>query len=145
MKPPKKHCMFCFKWREADYFTSDNTWCDRCLVKAPALVRPRTMEEVRQRRLKVQVRQFGLTTDQFQDMYDRQDGRCAICGQLPKGKRSINIDHDHDTGAVRELLCTPCNVGLGFLNDDPDVLAAALAYLIKHGKQPPVVSATESA
>jgi hypothetical protein len=59
------------------------------------------------------------------------DGKCAICrGKYPPGRReSMYIDHDHQTGKFRGLLCNNCNGGLGRFHDDPELLAAAIAYL----------------
>lgn len=51
---------------------------------------------------------FGITPDDYNKMLDEQDGRCAICRRLP-GKINLSVDHDHDTGKVRGLLCPPCN------------------------------------
>jgi hypothetical protein len=60
-------------------------------------------------------------------MLDEQGGVCALCRD--PAKESLVIDHCHTTGSVRGLLCHHCNVGLGFLRDDPDVMAAAIEYL----------------
>lgn len=54
---------------------------------------------------------YGLTTAQYDQMLDRQDGRCAICRRQPRTKR-LAVDHDHETGHVRGLLCDRCNRGL---------------------------------
>ncbi len=64
-------------------------------------------------------------------MLVRQNGVCAICKKSP-GAITLHVDHDHTTQAVRELLCTKCNVGIGFYDDDPDLMRAAIAYLEKH-------------
>jgi hypothetical protein len=72
-----------------------------------------------------------------------QGGCCAICGDPPTtrpvGKSRtevavLHVDHDHDTGAIRQLVCNACNMGIGKLKDCPTVLGAALRYLHKHGK-----------
>ena len=72
-----------------------------------------------------QVYRYGLTTDEYEEMREAQGGRCAICQQVKK----LGIDHDHETGAVRKLLCTHCNQGLGRFMDDPELLLKAAAYL----------------
>ncbi|QSM04369.1 hypothetical protein PROPHIGD43A-4_59 [Mycobacterium phage prophiGD43A-4] len=58
-----------------------------------------------------------------------QRGKCAICGDAPE---SLVVDHNHETGAVRGLLCNNCNRCLGLLKDNIEVLTSAAAYLIQH-------------
>jgi hypothetical protein len=72
---------------------------------------------------------YGLTFDEFSEMLKQQDGRCAICGDQPE---KLDVDHDHDTGKVRALLCPPCNRGLGQFRDRIGVVLAAVAYLELH-------------
>jgi hypothetical protein len=79
---------------------------------------------------------YGITVDEFDAMLAAQRGRCAICSSPePRSNCWWHIDHDHDTGHVRGLLCGPCNQGIGSLGDDPDRLRLAIAYLEdrKHG------------
>ncbi len=58
-------------------------------------------------------RQYGLTPEAFDQMLQAQDGRCAICAKCFSITKPC-VDHDHDTGAVRGLLCRDCNLGLGY-------------------------------
>ncbi len=58
-----------------------------------------------------------------------QGGGCAICGKRP-GKVSLHVDHDHETGEVRGLLCVGCNNALGQFRDDLELLARASDYLV---------------
>lgn len=75
---------------------------------------------------------YGLTPEQFAAMSAKQNDKCAICNQLsPDGKR-LHVDHDHTTGAVRQLLCVSCNHGLGLFYEKPELLAAAIQYILKH-------------
>lgn len=76
--------------------------------------------------LQVRVSRYGLTIDQYRQMCDRQSGLCCICAR-PFGRGCI--DHDHDTGRVRGILCHTCNVGLGQFQDNPMLLARAIQYL----------------
>ncbi len=71
---------------------------------------------------------YGITVERFNSMVEKQKGLCAICGQPPTGKR-LHIDHDHETGQVRALLCSPCNIVLGLFKEDPVLLDKAKAYL----------------
>jgi hypothetical protein len=70
----------------------------------------------------------GLSLEDYESMVSVVPG-CAICGALPKDKYALHIDHDHNTGRVRGLLCNSCNTGLGKLGDNAAGLRAALEYL----------------
>ncbi len=71
---------------------------------------------------------YGLTTEQYRTLLDKQEGTCAICSQDAPA-RALHVDHDHETGEVRGLLCNNCNRGLGLLKDDVVVLRSAITYL----------------
>lgn len=66
---------------------------------------------------------------EFQKMLFMQDYECAICHNEFEYQEQIKVDHDHETGAVRGLLCSLCNTGLGQFRDRLDLLEAAVAYL----------------
>jgi hypothetical protein len=70
---------------------------------------------------------YGISLAQYDEMAETQGGVCAICGQPPKQKR-LHVDHDHETGRVRGLLCAPCNTRLHAL-ENLAWRAAAEAYL----------------
>lgn len=72
---------------------------------------------------------YGITEDAMAALYFSQDGRCAICGGVLS--ECPDVDHDHDTKMIRGLLCSPCNMGIGKLGDDPVVVARAADYLSK--------------
>lgn len=74
-------------------------------------------------------KKYGLTSEQFQNMFAEQCGRCAIC-LTPLARP--HVDHNHATGRVRGLLCAKCNCGIGQLQDSPDLLLAAALYLERH-------------
>lgn len=71
-------------------------------------------------------------------MYAKQGGQCMICcTKIAKyknkdGIQTACVDHDHATGQVRGLLCKKCNLGLGYFNDDPEVLDAAVDYILRN-------------
>lgn len=80
-------------------------------------------------------RDFGITQEQYNEIFANQDGKCIICGKHQKElKMALAVDHDHSTNEVRGLLCGPCNRGLGMFKDDPDLLQKALDYLRKDNK-----------
>jgi Recombination endonuclease VII len=70
---------------------------------------------------------YGITEDQFQTMLLVQCGKCAICQEVLDEK--ICVDHDHETGLVRGLLCDFCNTGLARFKEIPDLLRVAANYL----------------
>ena len=70
-----------------------------------------------------------LTDAEYNVLLERQGGSCAICGE--KSRDRLVVDHDHETGAVRGLLCSHCNLGLGLCRDNPVRINAAVAYLDK--------------
>lgn len=77
---------------------------------------------------KFRLLRYKMTPEQHAEMLAKQNGVCAICQQPPKGKMPLAVDHNHETGAVRGLLCYGCNRALHTL-DNQDLLARALRYL----------------
>ena len=84
-------------------------------------------DRIRNNRLK---REYGITLEQHKKMLTDQNECCAIC----KNKRPLKVDHNHDTGKVRGLLCDKCNVALGLLGENINVVESLLIYL-KNDKQ----------
>lgn len=74
----------------------------------------------------------GITVDQYREMEAAQGYACAICGEPESTRNQLVIDHDHETGVVRALLCSLCNMGLGAFRDDPARLKDAAKYLENH-------------
>jgi hypothetical protein len=80
---------------------------------------------------------FGIGVADFMAMHDKQDGKCAICRRpefrMRDGKvRHLSVDRCHATGAIRQLLCSDCNTGLGKFGDDIDRLIVAAEYVRRH-------------
>lgn len=90
-------------------------WCER------------NPDRARAHRRNKQIRRYGIEPTEYQVLLDAQEGKCAICGGAPDGV--LAIDHDHETGRVRGLLCRGCNTGIGQLGDNPDLLRVAADYL----------------
>jgi len=72
---------------------------------------------------------YGITKEQFDELFKNQEGKCPIC--KTELKEEIHIDHDHLTGQVRGVLCGKCNKGLGQFNDNIESLTNAIKYLSK--------------
>lgn len=77
-----------------------------------------------------QLKLYGLDEQGYVDLLEAQGGRCGICGvDSPSPFANFSVDHCHDTGRVRGLLCNKCNRGLGFFQDSLELLGNAAAYL----------------
>jgi hypothetical protein len=77
-------------------------------------------------------KKYGITLEQYQAMLEKQDGVCAVCGEGCKSGRALSVDHNHTTGQLRGLLCGNCNRGIGYLQDDPELIRAALEYILSY-------------
>ena len=105
--------------------------CAKARVSASHKANP---DKQRDRHLR---RAYGITLAQFNRMVLAQGSTCACCGtDKPGGKHNQwCVDHDHLTGAVRELLCKDCNIVLGIIEDSPEHLQRLIQYLVKHNDQ----------
>ena len=76
------------------------------------------------------ISKYGITEDDYLEMCEQQNHKCKICGtDSEELNRSLAVDHCHNTGVVRGLLCQKCNIGIGHFNDDIQLLAKAIQYL----------------
>jgi Recombination endonuclease VII len=69
---------------------------------------------------------YGISAAEFDCFMEKQNGGCAICKEP---LNPANVDHDHNSGTVRGLLCAGCNKGLGFFDDNPKLLIRAASYI----------------
>lgn len=81
-------------------------------------------------------RTYGLSADDVDRLLAEQGGGCAICQARPERLASMHVDHDHQTGRVRGLLCIDCNQGLGKFRDEPSLLLRAAVYLRQRSGEP---------
>lgn len=109
---------------------------EKCNEKA-ANYRIRHAEKIRLAARSSIVSKFGLTLEVYDEMYRSQGGLCAIC---EKGFDVLCVDHCHESGAVRGLLCRACNVGIGNLGDSSERLLRASQYLEKFSFAAPRVT-----
>ncbi len=101
-------------------------------------------DKVKANRLK---QYFGISLEIYRGMLEAQGGLCAICREGEKAKNkatnetmALCVDHNHETGEVRGLLCINCNKGIGHLKDDAERVMSAAIYLEKHKKAEEVES-----
>ena len=76
---------------------------------------------------------FGISREDYEKMLANQNNRCAICETVRPSRqariKNFAVDHDHETGKIRALLCSTCNTGIGHLKHSPDLLRKAANYL----------------
>ena len=79
---------------------------------------------------------YGITQAQYDAMFLEQRGLCAVCRQHETTARwsSLCVDHCHETGKVRGLLCNRCNRAIGLMRDSGDLLQTAAAYINHHSR-----------
>lgn len=123
-----KRCSRCHYTLPLEQFAKDRTRRDglssRCKACKRIENKQRTPERVRAANLK---KQYGITPAQWDEMFEAQGRVCAIC----LADEPLHVDHNHATGALRELLCAHCNHGLGKFRENPVLLARAIDYLEK--------------
>jgi len=129
-------------YKAAKYKDGHMTQCKKCRYVAHALYRAngglekeRLREQARKelnpnrskdRRLKSK---YDITLEQYNNMLQLQSNCCYLCKVSVDSGRRFVVDHDHETGAVRAILCNSCNVGIGLLNDNPELLVNAARYI----------------
>jgi hypothetical protein len=105
--------------------------CKAC-TKQQAVAWQASHPEVKRRnnRQSALKRIYGITSEQYDTLLAEQGGRCKLCGtSQPGGAGRFHIDHNHDSGLIRGLLCQQCNMGLGLFGDDTQRLTRAVKYL----------------
>lgn len=111
-------------------------WQAKYRKENPELIRAQRKERYRKNKHKHREKRlaalYGLQPGEFERMLEAQQGRCAICSLPLRPGRATNVDHDHSTGRVRALLCTPCNTAIGFMEDDVDRIYRAAEYVAAH-------------
>lgn len=109
-----------------------HTWCRMCQAKHKKNWTKENPEESRRRARKSNLKQvYGITVEDYDRMLLSQNGRCKICGKMPK--RKLFVDHNHKTLVIRGLLCHSCNIMLGNAEDKPIILRLAALYLEECG------------
>ncbi|WP_104633125.1 endonuclease VII domain-containing protein [Streptomyces sp. MH60] len=123
----RKQCRGCGQWLQEGAFTLNRSTADGRQSHCPRCVRNRRLWY-----------RYGITGAQYDDLLAEQGGVCAICKATNPGGKELAVDHDHACcperskscgECVRGLLCDLCNVGIGSLRDDTEILRAAVEYL----------------
>jgi len=99
------------------------------MASAQKRYRLRHPEKIKRLYRLTNLKEFGLTIEDYDQMLLKQNGVCKICGKKCSSGRRLAVDHCHTTGKVRGLLCGRCNQGIGHFQDDSGRLLIAAAYL----------------
>lgn len=146
----KKACVRCCEMLPLDSFCErGSSWYSRCRPCAAEVSRiawaerrvteteAQRISERQSKRAYYMRRLYGVTIEWYEQTLENQGGRCAICGSEDHRRKKVKyfaVDHDHETGEARGLLCHPCNVGLGQLQDSTKILESAIHYLKERSK-----------
>ena len=111
--------------RNATYYSRNK---EKCLQYQKNIDKKLVLLRAKKSRLKIQ---YGITLEDYNKMYNKQEGKCAIC-KIPNEelKKDLFVDHDHVTGKFRGLLCMHCNHGVGKFKDNIEIVRNLLNYLI---------------
>jgi hypothetical protein len=131
-----KTCRKCNTVKPESEFVKRNnrkTGCQPYCKECHKAIRVYNQEYARNYDLK---RMYGLTIDCYNKLLGQQGGVCAICHKpaeekMKGNKKYLCVDHCHDTGVVRGLLCDQCNRAIGLLKEDVSLLKRAISYLEK--------------
>lgn len=133
-----KRCPKCDVYKPKDLFYRSKSHKDGCSSYCKACQNLRTTSYARDNKEKIPTqsyslkRRYGITSEEYLQMLDNQGGKCAICEvENCLTGRALAVDHCHDTGKIRGLLCSNCNIGLGNFKDSLELLKKSVQYLSK--------------
>lgn len=122
-------CKTCHEAKDSSEFYVRNLSCKSCCHLKAREWAAKNPDKVKDSRRKTKLKQkYGISTEDYDKMYDEQNGVCCICEQ-PHTRRALNVDHCHKTGKVRKLLCDKCNMVLGLVDDSVKMLQKMKDYL----------------
>lgn len=124
----------------SEYFYKDsktkdglNSWCRICHLSHSKKWQKENPEKVKNMQLRSK---FGVSLEWYNITLEKQNHCCAICGKNEKEfKNKLYVDHNHETGEIRGLLCVNCNAGLGSFKESTWALNKAIQYLYKNAKK----------
>ncbi len=140
---PKKRCCDCDTIKLVSEFNTRNgrrpgqiwlrSYCKKCGEKRNRKWAKNNISKYRaMRRRSNHKKRYTAEEVNYESRLIAQGGICATCGRQPGvGKSSLHVDHDHETGKIRGLLCQQCNRALGLVKDNIATLAAMIDYLIR--------------
>jgi hypothetical protein len=152
-----RNCKLCGELKPKDQFAPQGYQCRQCRTERQrayyASLPPKTAEQRKKineyqkqyrlrnlekvkedNRVRHIKRMFGLSAEEYDRMLEDQNGVCAICYMKCETGFNLAVDHNHDTGKIRGLLCKNCNTALGLLKENPENMLKAIEYLRQHSE-----------
>ena len=124
-----KFCRSCNQDKPIESFYARYSVCKYCKNEQSKKWSLQNPDKVKQQRRKTWLKtKYGLTEESYAEMFNQQKGLCALCGE-PEPIKKLAVDHCHETGKLRKLLCTNCNTVLGKVHDNVDLLRKMVNYL----------------
>ena len=105
------------------------SYCRKCEAKIKKEWLKQNPTKDKEMKRKRRLKKYGLTPNNYEQLLNKQNGGCAICGQKSAIGNNLSVDHNHKTGVVRALLCKRCNSVLGYVQEDRKLLAKFIKYL----------------
>ena len=125
-----KKCIKCGETKSFDKFPTRSD-CELirgdCRACTAAYAREYRKNNTHAIRITSAANNYNITKERAEELYAQTN--CNICSRKLTSYKRKHIDHCHETGRVRGILCSQCNVGLGMFQDDPERLAKAITYL----------------
>jgi hypothetical protein len=138
----ERYCSRCDTTKPAAEFAgATSAYCKLCMASWARDRRARGIKESPDYTRTINLARYSLTPESFDALLAAQGGLCKICGVSDPGPSGWQVDHDHSCcntrkkscgRCLRGILCTRCNIGIGNLRDDPDIILAALQYILAH-------------
>jgi hypothetical protein len=105
-------------------------YCDNNKEKINLKTKEYRMNNKEKSKTYILKRRYNITLEEYNKLFNKQNGKCAICGKHQSElKKILSVDHNHETGKIRGLLCYNCNNGLGCFKDNKNILKSAENYL----------------
>jgi len=133
-------CPTCGEEKPTENFYRDKRQCKSCLRDSQRRYRAERPDYHHGRNLK---QRYGISVDEYETLIANQNSTCPICEvEIPdtigyKEKRAAVVDHNHETGEVRGILCSSCNLVLGYARENTHTLYKAIVYLSERGAYMP--------
>jgi len=157
MSAKHRTCKVCGEYKEIDNFQPQGYQCRSCRNKKQQAYWASLPEDIRKQRqnsleykkeyakrnsVKIKKlaraqhlkRKFKMTVEEYDAILEKQNGVCLLCKNVCDTGNSLAVDHDHDSGKIRGLLCKNCNTALGLFKDNVDVMTRAIEYIEMHSE-----------